>query len=66
MPLPSKIREIEKREGRPIAAILQDAYQKYGKQKLVAQALGVSAPTVSIWVDRVGLVEKTIVVPKAS
>jgi transcriptional regulator with PAS, ATPase and Fis domain len=60
--LPSKMQAIEKKTGRPIVDVIQDAYQKFGKQKLVAKELGVSLPTLCAWLSKLGLKQKTIVV----
>jgi DNA-binding transcriptional regulator YdaS (Cro superfamily) len=43
---------------------LSAAYKKYGNQKKVADALGVSPATVSTWIARVGLREHTILVSR--
>lgn len=64
MARPGKIRQIEDREGRPFRDILIDAYLKHGDQIKVARALGVSQTTVSLWVMRLGLREKTVLVPR--
>ena len=60
----SKVREIEQREKAPLADVLTRLYAEHGNQKDVAEALKVSPSWVSIWVARLQLEEKTIVVPK--
>lgn len=64
MAKPSKLTEIESREGRPMQDILTELYEKYGKQGTVAESLGVSQGTVSLWLVRLGLQERTVIVPK--
>lgn len=61
----NKLKTIEEREGRPIVDVLCDLYAKHGCQTAVAAALGVSQPTISQWLQRLGLEEKTILVPKS-
>jgi len=56
--------QIEEREKKPMVEVLRERYEQYGSQKEVAKSLGVSQPTISLWLVRVGLKEKSIVVPK--
>lgn len=65
MPAISKLKIIETREGRPIVDVLCTLYERYGSQTAVAVALGVSQATISQWLQRLGLAEKTILVPKS-
>lgn len=58
--------EIEKREGKPMRDILMETYPLYDKQAAVANALGISQPTLSQWISRLGLQEKTILVQRES
>ena len=58
-----KLLEIEKKEGRPMRSILVDLYLRHGNQNDVARALGVPQPTVSLWLKRLGLEQKVILVP---
>lgn len=64
MARPGKINEIERREGKPIADILIAAYETHGSQTEVAKALGVGQSTISLWLIRLGLQEKTVLVPR--
>lgn len=63
MPAISKLREIEKREQRPISDVLCDAYRELGSQKAVAVRLGVSPAQISIWIRLCGYQPWTIIVP---
>lgn len=61
----SKIKEIEKRQGMSMSDILRTLYEQHDTQSDVAAALGVSQSTIFRWLQRLGLVEKTILVPKS-
>lgn len=60
----SKVHQIEKEKGKPITEILQELYPVYGSQTALAKALGVSQPTVSLWLIRFGLQPKPMLQPK--
>jgi DNA-binding transcriptional LysR family regulator len=62
----SKYKQLEAERGQPMPLILQEAYAEHGNQTAVARALGVSQPTISQWLIRLGLAEKTILVPDES
>lgn len=59
----SKFKETELRYGAPMALILQNLYQKFTSQSRIAHELGISQSTLSVWVMRCGLAQKTILVP---
>lgn len=61
--MPSKMKAIEAQFGKPLGEIIPALYLNLGSQTAVAAALGVSQPTVSLWLIKLGLVEKTVVVP---
>lgn len=63
MPL-NKFTEIEEREKKPMQEVIRLLYEELGSQTMVAERLGVSQGTVSLWLVKLGLVEKTIVVPR--
>jgi DNA-binding MarR family transcriptional regulator len=63
MPAKSQLPEIEKREGRPMAAILMELYERHESQTAVARVLGVPQPTLSQWIKKLGLREKVTLVP---
>lgn len=58
----SKLKEIEVRQGMNMADILRLLYEQYDTQSSVADALGVSQSTISLWLRRLGLAEKTTLV----
>jgi|GEM_PF-1393789 len=60
------ISAIEKGMGKPITEILIELYQKHGKVALVAQELGVTQSTVSLWIMKHGLEFKTTLVKKSA
>lgn len=59
----SKFEEIERREGKPMAKILPQLYERYERQAIIARVLGVTQSTLSSWLVRCGLKQKTILVP---
>jgi predicted XRE-type DNA-binding protein len=64
MPAKDKLIEIERREGKPIIEILNSLYETYDKQSEVAQVLGVHQSTISGWIARLGLRQRTILIPR--
>jgi hypothetical protein len=56
------MREVEQREGRPIADVLRDLYALHGTQSAVADALGIDQSTLSLWLLRLGLEQRTVLV----
>lgn len=61
----SKFEEIERREGQPMRSILKKAYAKHGNQTGVAKSLGVSQGSLSLWLKKLGMQQKTILVPRS-
>lgn len=59
----SKIQSIEARFGKPIQDVLTELFEQYGSQHQVARVLGVGQGTVSIWLMRLGLEQRTVLVP---
>ena len=59
-----RFEELEQQRGKPMSEILREEYDKHGKQKAVAKSLGVSQPTVSQWLVRFNLQEKTVLVQR--
>lgn len=51
----SKMQKIEMEKGKALPEILIDLYPHYGSQTKLAQALGVSQSTISLWFVRYGL-----------
>lgn len=64
MPAHSKMKVIEKREGKPMPQILKELYLTHDKQTEIAEALGVKQSTISQWLRFLGLREKTILVKR--
>lgn len=60
----NRMKQIEKREGKPMRDILMETYPLYDNQAGVAKAIGISQPTLSQWIIRLGLKEKTVLVPR--
>lgn len=57
---------VEKERGKPIADVLIELFAEHGTQEGVAQALGVSQGTISLWVRRAGLEFRTQLVKPES
>lgn len=62
MPAISKIDSIESEYGKPMPQVLTDLFEKLGSQRAVAEELGVAQGTVSLWLMRYRLTQKTILV----
>lgn len=60
-----KLKELEHREGRPIGDILIDLYAMHGSQIKIAEVLGVSQATISLWLLQAGLEQRVVLVPRA-
>lgn len=58
----SKQSELIARYGKPLDQILQEAYSRHGSQVRVAQELGVSQGTISLWIKILGLREKVTLI----
>lgn len=55
MGTPNKIQQIEAREGKPMREILMERFEKHGTLTGIADELGVSQGTVSLWLIRFNL-----------
>ena len=55
---------IEKQEGRPIRQVLIDLFAEYGNQVKVAQKLNISQSTLSIWLLKLDLEQRTVLVER--
>jgi transposase-like protein len=64
MPVPSKFDEIEAREKRPMRDLLPELFTELGSQRAVARRLGVNQSTLYTWLLKLGLEQKTILVPR--
>jgi transcriptional regulator with PAS, ATPase and Fis domain len=54
------MKQIERERQQPLPDVIKELYQKYGQQTRVADDLGISQSTLSIWLVRLGLEEKTV------
>ena len=61
----SKYKQLEEARGRPVADILREEFDQHGTQRAVAASLGITQGTVSLWLSRLGLTTKTVLVPTA-
>lgn len=50
-----KTKQIEQERGRPMADILRELYDELGNQQAIANELGVTQGTISLWLVRYGL-----------
>jgi hypothetical protein len=55
------IRELAQKANKPVDQFLIEAFQKYGSNGAVANALGVDKSTISLWLLRANLESHTIV-----
>lgn len=58
------MQKIERERGQPITEVLIELYSKHHTQQAVADALGISRNTLSVWLIRLGLTEQTVLVPR--
>lgn len=61
-----KRKAIETKYGKPLPEILIELYPKLGSQKKIAEHLGVTQSTVSHWLTRFRLQEKTQLVQETA
>jgi transcriptional regulator with PAS, ATPase and Fis domain len=60
----NKMKLLEAQEGKPIKEILQEKYEQFGSQNKVADELGVHQSTLWTWLLKLGLEQKTVLVPR--
>lgn len=58
----NKMLNVQNERGKPIKQILFELWDKHGSQQAIAEELGVSQGTISLWMLRLGLTFKTIMV----
>jgi hypothetical protein len=58
----NKMLKVQNERGKPIKQILFELWDKHGSQQAIAEELGVSQGTISLWMLRLGLTFKTIMV----
>lgn len=59
-----KLQELEAASGRPARDVLQELFRVHGTQVAVAAELGISQSTLSVWLLRLGLEQKTVLVER--
>jgi len=60
----NRMREIEEKEKRPIQEVLTDLYEEHGTQAAVAKQLNIRQSTLSYWLLKLGLEQKTVLVQR--
>lgn len=58
------MQEIEDREDKPIKDLLSELFDKHGRQTIVASTLGINQGTLSNWLLRLGLEQKTVLIER--
>lgn len=54
--------EVEQERGKPLKELILECWDKHGSQQGIADELGVSQGTISLWMLRLGLSFKTIII----
>jgi len=62
----SKIKSIEQEKGKSIQDILIELYETHGNLYAIADELGTSQGTISLWIMKHGLEFKTTLVKKSA
>lgn len=60
----SKMKEVEQERGKPLKDVIKELWQEYESQEAIADELGVSQGTISLWMIRLGLAFKRVIVEK--
>jgi hypothetical protein len=60
----SRLRELEAQEGRPAGDVVIDLYKQHGSLEKVAGHLGVTQSTLSVWLLKLGLEVRSVLVAK--
>jgi len=60
----NKLKELEAAHGRPAREVLQEMFDRYQTQVAVANHLGISQGTLSLWLLRLGLEQRTVLVER--
>lgn len=58
------MQQIESREDKPIKDLLLELFDKHGRQTTVASSLGINQGTLSNWLLRLGLEQKTVLIER--
>lgn len=58
----SKMRDIQQERGKSLKQLIIELWDQHGSQRAIAEELGVSQGTISLWMLRLGLSFKTVIV----
>jgi len=58
----NKMHKVQVEKGKPLKDLIVEYWDKHGTQQGIADELGVSQGTISLWMLRLGLSFKTIIV----
>jgi len=58
----NKMDKVQQERGKPLKELIVEYWEKHGSQQGVADELGVTQGTISLWMLRLGLSFKTIIV----
>lgn len=64
MRITKAMRQIEVREGLPIRELLKNLFKQYGTQTRVAEKLGIDQSTLSDWLLKLDLEQRTVLVER--
>lgn len=62
MPL-TKMSSVEERYNKPLVEVLTTLFESLGSQRRVAKELGIGQGTLSLWLLKLGLEQRTVLVP---
>jgi len=54
--------QIQQERGKPLKQVIKDLWEEHSSQQAVADELGVTQGTISLWMLRLGLTFKTVIV----
>lgn len=60
----SRMKAVEEERGKPLKDVIKELWQEYESQEAIADELGVSQGTISLWMIRLGLAFKRVIVEK--
>jgi transposase-like protein len=59
-----KMEQIAEEKGKPIRQILQEEFEKHGSQVAVAKELGINQSTLSYWLLKLNLEQRSVLVER--
>lgn len=62
MRMSNKMEQVQQERGKPLKQVLVELWDQHGSQQAVADELGVTQGTISLWMLRLGLTFKTVIV----